>query len=283
MLINKERCQQMVILPIKENDLDFVVSIAAPDFEDKERLKQLVKEDEAFRRGILGNKEVFNEVLNAEAFNMKVSPELFFEILLRRAYYELKESSHTMEKFLTQRVPVFDSKQVVKFLEKEVVVQYLAGLLFSFMRTESFVFKKQIKKGVWRKIRVSDMDIDTLTTLSWGVDDDLKFYFYKRIADVCLFIPGMFPEHTSSQALYPISNKSNPVFTACRKRRSVQDFENEGKKYYRLASEHELAETRGLDMVLSELVKSFTPARKALNYISDNYLYLNKSRIFNQN
>jgi len=42
-------------------DLDFVVREAAPEFEDKNKLKQLIREDPAFRKGLIGDEKVFRQ------------------------------------------------------------------------------------------------------------------------------------------------------------------------------------------------------------------------------
>jgi len=44
-----------------ETDLDFVVREAAPEFEDKNKLKQLIREDPAFRKGLIGDEKVFRQ------------------------------------------------------------------------------------------------------------------------------------------------------------------------------------------------------------------------------
>ena len=63
-------------LTLTEADLDFLVGEAAPGASNKERLKQMVREDEDFRRGIVGDEVVFQRVMRDEEVFVKISPAL---------------------------------------------------------------------------------------------------------------------------------------------------------------------------------------------------------------
>lgn len=67
-----------------------------------------------------------------------------------------------MEKTNTMRVPVFDTKDVIDLLRKEDLLDYLADMLSSFTRIESYAISFRIKKGFWKTIRFNDMDIQSL-------------------------------------------------------------------------------------------------------------------------
>src|SRR3990172_907687 len=122
-------------LGLSEGDLDFIVEEAAPEFKDKEKLKQLIREDEDFRKGLVGAEKVFQKVTTDEEGMVKVSPSLYFEILLRRSFKELQTATHTMERAGTLAIPVFDAKDVVDLLAKQPVLYYLADMLSSFTRS----------------------------------------------------------------------------------------------------------------------------------------------------
>ncbi len=192
---------------LSDNDLDFVIREAAPDFSDKRKLRDLIREDEAFRRALIGDERVFRKAVTDEEILLKISPALYFEILLRKTLKELGKVSHTVERFASEQIPVFDAKAVVSFLSKEPILKYLADMLCSFTRIESYVIPVRVRKGVWTKFRFSDIDIDALTVLCQATDEKDRFSFYKRIADICLFILGIFPEYVQPDYWYPFSRQ----------------------------------------------------------------------------
>lgn len=266
------------LLELRESDLDFVVNTAAPDFKDKKKLKELIREDPAFRRGLVGNERVFNKVMTEEEVEVKISPQLFFEILLRKAEQELEKIGYTAEWTGSSRVPVFDVREVMGFLEKEMVVEYLAGVLASFTRIESFTLRVRISSKIWRKVTFSEMDIDSLKMLCQRVDEESKFAFYRRIAEVCLFIAGIFPEYLQFKSPHP-PDKFSPEFIS-KLKRPAQEYEEEGRKFYQLAAKHRKAKAEGFAEVFSQLSDNFNLARKPLDFVSYRYLRLRKTKWF---
>ena len=89
---------RMVVLT--ESDLDFVVSEAAQGSTDTDRLKLLIliEEDEQFRAAILGDENVFQRLMADEETFLKVSPALYFEVLLRQALRDLETAGYTVER-----------------------------------------------------------------------------------------------------------------------------------------------------------------------------------------
>jgi hypothetical protein len=263
---------------LSESDLDFVIQEAAPEFKGKERLKQLIREDSDFRKALVGDERVFHRVMSDEDIFLKITPYLFFEILLRRTLKELEKASHTVEKVAGKQVPVFDTKAVVSLLTKEEVLDYLTDMLASFTRTESYVIPVRVRKGVWRRIRFSDMDVDALSRLCEVTDEEQRFGLYKRIADVCLFILGIFPEYALPDYPYPPLAEVRSAITKGRK--GVQEYEEEGRKFYKLAAEHQQAKALELSRVFWLLHENFDVARKPLNFISQHYIYSKKRQLF---
>jgi len=123
------------------------------------------------------------------------------------------------------------------------------------------------------------MDIDSLVRLSQSADEKHRFGLYKRIADLCLFILGMFPENVGISGLYPVGGEVSVQYPQ-RFRRSSEDYEREGRLFYQMAARHQDAEMLGLTEVLLQLHDRFRLARKPLNYISDNYLKFSKGKFF---
>lgn len=262
-----------------ERDLDFVVEGAAPEFKDKTKLKRLITEDEAFRKGLVGDEKVFKKVMTEEDAFLKISPPLYFEILLRKALKELERASHTVERTGTQVVAVFDTKEVVELFAREVVVDYLAEMMSSFTRVESYSIPVRVREGTWRKLRFNDMDIDSLTKFAEAVEEEYRFGFYKRIADVCLFTLGVFPEYAHFDYRYPFSGEARPAISG-RARRGMEEYEEEGRKFYKLAADHRSAADLGLTEVMGILRDKLNVAKKPLNFVSDHYLNYKKTTLF---
>jgi hypothetical protein len=263
---------------LSDRDLDFVIGEAAPQFKSKERLKQLIRDDSDFRKALVGDEKVFRKVMSDEDIFLKISPSLFFEILLRRTLKELGKASHTVEMVAGEQIPVFDAKAVVSLLNKEEVLDYLTDMLASFTRTENYVIPVRVRKGVWRKIRFSDMDVDALSRLCEVTDEEQRLSLYKRIADVCLFILGIFPEYALPDYSYPPLVEVRSVIRKGRK--TVQEYEEEGRKFYKLAAEHQSAKALELSQVFWLLHENFNVAKKPLNFISQHYIYSKKRQLF---
>ena len=262
-----------------ERDLDFVVEEVAPEFGDKEKLKRLIVEDDDFRKGLVGHEKVFRKIVSDDEIFLKVSPTLYFEVLLRKALAELEKASHTFERAGTQAIPVFDTKEVVDLLARQPVLDYLVDMLASFTRIESYVIPVRVRKGIWRKTRFNDMDVDSLARMCEVVDEEQKFSFYKRIADVCLFVLGIFPEYAYFDYRYPSSGQLRPP-VAGRLRRSAGDYEEEGRRFYKLAAEHQSARILDLSEVFWLLHGEFNVARKPLSFIAERYLDYKKHKLF---
>ena len=266
-------------LNLTEADLDFVVGEAAPDARDRDHLRHLVREDDHFRKALVGDEKVFQRVMSDEEIFLKISPALYFEVLLRRAFQELEVATHTVEQSGRQRIPIFDTPEVVELLNRPGVLGYLAQMLASFTRIRSFVMPVRVRRGVRRRMRYNDMDIDSLLRFCATANEQDRFGFYKRIADVCLFISGVFPSHTYTGAQHRASER--PRFLSIgRARRSMEDYETEGRRFYALAAEHPTARMLKMSEVFGLLRQHFTSARKPLTFIASQYLHSGNHQLF---
>ena len=254
---------------LTDADLDFVVGEAAPDASDRERLKGLVLRDSSFRKAMLSDDRVFARLMDDEEAFVTVSPGLYFEVLLRRAVSDLDSSTYTVERAGRDTVAVFDTDEVVDFLDRPGIVEYLAGMLASFTRIQGFVTSVRVRRGVRRRVRFNDMDIDSLVRLCATVDEPHRFGYYRRIADVCLFISGVFRDYAIPTAA-----------RGARHRRSMEDYEAEGRRFYALAGAHPAAGTMRLSEVFGLLQEHFAAARKPLTFISSRYLHARRRRLF---
>ena len=266
-------------LRLSDRDLEFLVETGAPEVRDKARLKEIIREDEDFRNTFITDDKVCRHVMGDDEIFLKISSTLFFEILLRKAAKELGRLGYTLEKTGTVKVPIFDTEDVVKLLAEETVLTYLADMLSSFTKIDSFTILYKGEKGIWNRIRFNDLDIHSLMRLCEVVDDEHRFAFYKRIADVCLFTLGIFPEYVEHDYRYPLSRQVRPQIRG-RLRISPEDYEKEGRRFYKLAAEHLSAKELNLSEVFWALHGDFQKARKPLNFIAEHYLRYQRQDVF---
>jgi hypothetical protein len=263
-----------------ESDILFLIETASPALLNK---IDTIKDDPDIIEGMMEHeaRRLFQRIMlmNEETITTTISPRFLFDLLLRNAQRDLEGQVYTMERTATLKIPVFDTPEVSRFLSNKVVMKYLADLLTSFTRIESFTIPVRVRRGVWRKIRFNDMDLDSLLRFCQTIDEEHRFGFYKRIADLCLFILGMFPEYVIMDYRYPSSGKTRPKLFG-RLRRSSEDYEEEGRRFYKLAGEHRDATTLDLTEVMGQLHEKFNLAKKPLNYISEHFLQFRKGKLF---
>ncbi|SVC62245.1 uncharacterized protein METZ01_LOCUS315099, partial [marine metagenome] len=280
--------QKLVTMDFTERDLDFLISAVLPGSHDTSTVREAIRHDPAYRKAIVSDGRVFSQVSNDDESFLKISPSLYFEVLLRRAQRDLESTSYTIEKSGKESIPVFDSVTVADFLDSPYVLEYLAHMLASFTRIQSYIVPVTKRKGIRRRIRYNDMDIDSLIQFAAKAEESERFSFYKRIGDVCLFVTGLFRDHTYSDAgktsmmrdsVYRVRQSSSPVWSRSIKR-SVEEYEAEGKRFYKLAGLHPTASMLELSDVFNVLREQFTAARKPLAFLATHYLHSRQNKLF---
>ena len=266
-------------LGLTERDLDFLVETVSPEARDKGRLKQVIREDRDIRNSYVGDEKVFQRLMDEEESFVKISPILFFEVLLRKAAQDLEKAQYTVEKSRTMKIPIFDTQEVVGLLNREDLLFYLADMLSSFTRVESYTIPVRIREGIWERVRFNDLDILSLMRFSQFVDNEHRLGFYKRIADICLFIMGIFPDYAERDYRYPFSGQVRPHVRG-KLRISPADYTEEGQKFYKLAAQHPSAREMHLEEIFWALHRNFQKAKKPLNFIADYYLQYRRDRFF---
>jgi hypothetical protein len=152
-------------------------------------------------------------------------------------------------------------------------------MLSTFTRIESYTISFRIRKGFWRKIRFNDMDVTSLIRFSEAIEDEYRLGLYKRIADVCLFILGIFPDYVERSYRYPLSGEIRPPIGVSAKI-SPEEYEQKGQQFYKLAAEHQAAVETDLAEVFWALHENFQKAKKPLNFIADYYLTTKRHSLF---
>jgi hypothetical protein len=168
-----------------------------------------------------------------------------------------------------KRIPVFAAAAVAGMLSDPSMRNYLAEMLSSFARTSSgTIYWKE--RGTWHKRRFSDIDPDDMIALARIIDPVARPALYKRIGDLSLFLSGIFPDHAGL-----LAGRGSARLPA---KRTLQDYELEGTRFYRLAARENAQADR--QPVLETLAENFTLARRALNTLSERYLKMHRGQYF---
>jgi hypothetical protein len=141
----------------------------------------------------------------------------------------LEKAKFTVEKSMVLKIPIFDTPEVVELVNRENLRFYLADMLSSFTRVESNTIPVRIREGIWERVRFNDLDILSLRRFSQFVEEEYRLGFYKKIADICLFIMGIFPDYAERNYRYPFSGQVGPHVRG-KLRISPEDYAEEGQK-----------------------------------------------------
>ncbi len=236
---------------LTDADLAFIASTLSPH--DQPAMTARLREDEARLDRVLDDDRVARRLHDDTQAIAQVSPWLLFSVLLRRVRRELRGSSYTVEQFGGERIAVFDARRADELLADSRMHDYLVEMLASFTRISSFTLDVE-ERGRLRRRRFSDFSSEDMMALAALVPEELRFPFLRRIADIALFMTGVFP-----QSVLPVW--SSP-------QRTLEHYEEEGRRFYRLASEHLTARRTGMAELLATLAEAFSLARKPLNVLA---------------
>jgi hypothetical protein len=266
---------------LNDNDLLFLIRSLMPGYTQRQRMMRILREDEDILEAMLADQKLFHILKHDPQTLLQVSPHLFFTVLLNRVREELKMRSYTVEDQRGSHALVFDSAVVAGFLEDRGIRNYLADMLVSFVRINSYTVPIRVRKGIWRKYRFSDYDIESLMRYSEVLSREQRFPSYRRIADICLFTRGIFHNQTQLRRLSPtMAGKGK------------EELENYGRYFYRAAAEYaELMEQESLNAgehlrlqeiieVLLQLSEHFVMAVKPLTFMANHYLEPFKEQLF---
>jgi hypothetical protein len=259
---------------LRDSDLLFLIRILMPDCGDKQRMLRTLKEDEEILEGMLVDDKLFHYLIQDPGSPIRISPKLFFTVLLSRVGHDLEFQSYTVESDHGHSVAVFDSGDLARFVAQREIRSYLADMLVSFVRINSFTIPIRVRKGIWRKLRFSDFDIDSLISYSRTLKETQRFSTYRRIADICLFVTGVFPDYVDTERRSE-EGRQRPL-----SQRNREGYEKNGKYFYRAAARHDVAQIQELNCILLDLSEKFSLAVKSLIFMADHYLGCRKERLF---
>ncbi|MDR5683680.1 MAG: hypothetical protein QN163_06615 [Armatimonadota bacterium] len=262
-----------------DRDLAFVADTLAERPADVPALRAKLERPE-FLDVALEDDRLLERIRTDQDVTLKLSPRLLFTILLRRVARDIRQARYTMERIgAGESVPVFDTPRVRQLLEDEDVLDYLSAMLASFVRTETYEVRLH-RAGRVERLQFSDMSMDDMIRLADLVEESWRFPLLRRIADIALFVTGLFPGHVLSRGSY--ARRILPGRVIGGEWRSLEEYEQQGAAFYRRAAEHEAASTYGLRRVLEQLSDNFAAARKPLSLLSDRYLRWQHLRLFDR-
>jgi len=198
---------------------------------------------------------------------IELSPRFLFTLLLRRIRRDLASIPYTVERIERDgRLVVFDAGIVHHMLENDDIFAYLVDLLVSFERVETLTIRRPAPPGGVR--RLSTTSIEDMVELAGLVDEPLRPMVFRRIGDIALFTTGLFPDAVRRGRRPTVISADVRPFRRWR----LEDYEHEGRTFYRLASESLQSSQPGLARVLARLASDFALARKPLYVLGERYM-----------
>jgi hypothetical protein len=244
---------------------------------------------------LLERREVFDVVFGPETEPLLgPSPFLVFAVAVHRAAAELAGATF-VEEWLgpKQRVAVFDVERLRDFLADPLHRLFLVELLASFTHVASGSVLVRTRRG-WRRQRFSELDPVRLASMLEVVPEAERPGIYRRLGDLCLFLTGVFPDHTAGRPLTTIGTarllraarlteqpQTTPdeVPSAVANPGLVGLLEQLGQRWYHLAGSS-VPMVSGTMRVVHDMATEFRQARRALNVVTDRFLFPERERWF---
>jgi hypothetical protein len=216
------------------------------------------------------------------------SPFLVFAVAVHRGWAELDATSH-VEEWIgpRRRLPVLSGPQLREFLDEPSRRLFLTELLASYTRVASGTTWFLSQRG-WQRRRFSELHPVQLASLLDVVPEQERPGVYRRLGDLALFLTGVFPDHTETSGLGPydtdrllrlgaLGTHPPPLDAPAT---TVSLLEYLGQRSYRIAARTSTAPLTRTMAVVADISDQFSLARRALNYLSDRYLFTDRQRWF---
>jgi hypothetical protein len=273
---------------LSERDLSFVARMAPLAGVDSEHAQ---RHPEALSR-VLSHPSVFDAVfVEADAVPwLHVSPFLVFALAVHRGWAELQVARHVDEWIAPrQRIPVLGADALRDFSSSSSHRLFLAELLASYTKVVSGSTWVRTSRG-WRRRRFSELDLMRLAELLDVVPEIERAAVWRRMGDLALFLTGVFPDHSELHALSPPeeqrllrrSGVSNPERSdgPGSSTGAVSILEELGARWYAIAARSARGPLASMMTVVGEVAQQFGAARRTLNYLTDRYLFPQRTMLF---
>ena len=267
----REWAVAMLIDNLSHDDLQMLARYAGDEPVDPKRLRG----DRAAVQRRIRDRRFSDRLLADRDDVLAVSPYLFFLTMLVREREDLATRAWSYELATSRMSIIFDTPQLIALLDDEGLLDYLALMLASFIRVNQYSRLMEVRRGIFRRMRLNTLDIESMLEYSRYVGESERFVLFKRVADVCLFMNGIYGERLRFDRV-----TGRHFRPPTRGRASAKDYRECGRHYYREAAR--IAERRDVEDqdVLLELSHSFELATRSLGFLSDHYLATLRSRGF---
>jgi len=245
-------------------DLAYLTDVLAAG-SDRSRMLRALREDEDILRAMLADGRLFQRVAADPEMILQVSPRLLFCVLMARVKKDLEHLRYTVE---PDRAVVFDGPRIVSLLEDKRIADYLVEVLVSFVRVRSTTFAVRLRRGLWARYRLSEMDLPGLIGHTAALGEEERFAWYRRIGDMCLFLLGVFPDAVQSGRSAALAGRP-----------SRAAYLDSGRSFYGAAAQHPRADAE-LAEVLERLAEAFELAVKPLYHLASRYLSSLRDRLY---
>ncbi len=210
---------------------------------------------------------------------LRASPFLAFAVAVESIAVELKDATHVREWVGPKmRVPVLGGDDLRELLADRSRRVFLAALLASYTRVSSGTVWRETSRG-WRKQRFSELDPMRMASLLDSLPEARRPAVHRRLGDLCLFLGGVFPDHTSARAFRPIDlhrlgraaamGGADELGEELETRGAVGLLDHLGARWYLLAASADAPGGSLLEAIASRFVES----RRALNLLADRHLF----------
>jgi hypothetical protein len=239
----------------------------------------------------LGRPDLEEAVFGARGDDQQLigaSPFLTFAIAVHRTAERLQTTSFVEERWTSrQRLPMFDVQSLRQLLAEPQRRYFLVELLTSYTHVVSGATWQRTRRG-WRRRRFSELDLSKLAELLEAVEPAERPGIYRRLGDLVLFLTGVFPDHSvlldiGPVALTRLTRLSRLQGAPAEGLDGLELLEELGRRFYRLtlssARSNGAPPTFGLTLV-GQIAEHFRDARRALNVVTDWYLFSIRERWF---
>ena len=270
---------------LSANDLVLIARAGGLDADDPAAIDRLRSDEDLLER-LLGCDAVFEAVLGdgddpERETLLGASPFLIFAVAMQRTLLEVDQVRYVPEWIgPRQRIPLIEDGSLRAFLGDRDRQLFLVELLSSYTRVASGSIWRQTPRGRKRQ-GFSELDLMRLAALLDAVPEEGRARIHRRLGDLALFLAGVFPDHTAGRLFRPIdlqrlgraasvAGDDSGLGAALELHGGVGLLEVLGSRWYRLAAAP-LAPAPAIR--LSSIADRFVEARRALNLITDRYLF----------
>jgi hypothetical protein len=286
---------------LTESDLALLEKVASSNQTFRSIGLERILGDPELSEFFLASDAVYNAIFGdtGDVF-VHVSPFLSFIVLLHRSSRTIATTSFVTEWVgPRKRVPLFDTTRTRSILQDPEARLFLAELLASFTHVSSGVVIERSERGLRRR-RFSELDLGSLLDLAHRSSGAIQLQAVKRAGDLALLLAGVFPDYAGVM-LAKSTRFQRAVWKAIAgawKGGSVDhggpDFgeggelgldalENVAASCYRAV----IGDTIDLEGIaypsgtaLKRIAEDIEPARRALNFLTDRYLFAYRSTWF---